>query len=221
MCNGNPWGLWHWLLPHFKIVKPCVHCTRLAPPILGDGHQPIFISTHPTDLVCCAMAIANTLLSWHRWINLEMGGTENVIAILSLFWWCSTLGFGRSPEWLATGQAAMELHDLRNTWGGWPTTTDPDTYRMRQLMNQFDVAHDGIPLEFDTDSEDLPQESGSKPEAPELEFEPPSPPITFRPAWDNARGPRIVIGGHSQSGKLQSVHAIIDAFELETYVCPI
>jgi len=31
----------------------------------------------------------------------------------------------------------------------------------------------------------------------------------------------FVIGGHGQSGKSQSVHAIIDAFELETYVCPI
>lgn len=167
MCNGNPWGLWHWLLPHFK------------------NH----VCNAQGLLIWCVvrLAIANTPLSWHRWINLEMGGTENVIAILNLFWWCSTLGFGG----LATGQAAMELHDLRNTWGGWPTTTDPDTYRMRQLMNQFDVAHDGIPLEFDTDSEDLPQESGSKPEAPELEFEPPSPPITFRPAWDNARGRSI------------------------------
>ena len=125
---------------------------------------------------------------------------ESILMMLNLRIW-------GKPR-MACDQAAME-HDLRNTWGGWPTT-DPDTYRMRQLMNQFDVAQDGIPLEFDTDSEDLPQESGSKPEAPELEFEPPSP-ITFRPAWDNARGRRIVIGGHGQSGKSQSVHAIIDA----------
>ena len=73
---------------------------------------------------------------------------------------------------------------------------------MRQLMNQFDVAHDGIPLEFDTDSEDLPQESGSKPEAPELEFEPPSPPITFRPAWDNARGRSICHWGTRSKWKI-------------------